>query len=51
MAPVLLTAMSFVVQPNDRLPLNYRLINEAGSWKVYDVMIGGVSLVERMQHE
>jgi ABC-type transporter MlaC component len=33
-----------VVRPNDRLPFNYPLINEAGSWKVYGVVIEGVSL-------
>jgi phospholipid transport system substrate-binding protein len=34
-----------VVKPNDRIPLNYRLLNEDGTWKVYDVVIEGVSLV------
>ncbi|MFA5353170.1 MAG: ABC transporter substrate-binding protein [Thermodesulfovibrionales bacterium] len=27
------------------IPLDYRLINEKGSWRVYDVVIEGVSLV------
>ncbi len=34
-----------VVKPNDRIPLNYRLLREDGTWKVYDVVIEGVSLV------
>lgn len=34
-----------VVRPNDRIPLNYRLLNESGTWMVYDVTIEGVSLV------
>lgn len=36
---------TMVVRPNDRIPLNYRLLNESGTWKVYDVVIEGVSLV------
>ena len=31
--------------PNDRIPLNYRLLLEGDTWKVYDVVIEGVSLV------
>jgi len=34
-----------VVRTNDRIPLNYRLMQENGGWKVYDVVIEGVSLV------
>ena len=30
-----------VVRPNDRIPLNYRLLNESGTWMVYDVTIEG----------
>jgi phospholipid transport system substrate-binding protein len=40
-----------VVKPNDRIPLNYRLINEAGGWKVYDVVIEGVSLVSNYRSQ
>jgi phospholipid transport system substrate-binding protein len=40
-----------VVRPNDRLPLNYRLIHEAGSWKVYDVVIEGVSLISNYRSQ
>lgn len=34
-----------VVRPNDRIPLTYRLYCDSGGWKVYDVVIEGVSLV------
>lgn len=40
-----------VVKPNDRIPLNYRLLNESGSWKVYDVVIEGVSLVSNYRSQ
>ena len=40
-----------VVRPNDRLPFNYRLINEVGSWKVYDVVIEGVSLISNYRSQ
>ena len=40
-----------VVRANDRIPLNYRLINEAGTWKVYDVVIEGVSLVSNYRSQ
>lgn len=40
-----------VVRPNDRIPLNYRLLHEDGTWKVYDVVIEGVSLVSNYQSQ
>jgi phospholipid transport system substrate-binding protein len=40
-----------VVRANDRLPLNYRLLNEDGNWKVYDVVIEGVSLVSNYRSQ
>jgi phospholipid transport system substrate-binding protein len=40
-----------VVKPNDRIPLNYRLLNEDGTWKVYDVVIEGVSLVSNYRSQ
>ena len=40
-----------VVRPNDRFPLDYRLIDESGGWKVYDVVIEGVSLVSNYQSQ
>ena len=39
-----------MVRANDRIPLNYRLINE-GLWKVYDVVIEGVSLVSNYRSQ
>ena len=40
-----------VVKANDRSPLNYRLMNEDGTWKVYDVVIEGVSLVSNYRSQ
>jgi phospholipid transport system substrate-binding protein len=40
-----------VVKTNDRMPMNYRLINEAGTWKVYDVVFEGVSLVSNYRSQ
>ena len=40
-----------VVKANDRIPLNYRLLNEGGTWKVYDVIIEGVSLVSNYRSQ
>ncbi len=40
-----------VVRPNDRIPLSYRLLNEGGAWKVYDVIIEGVSLVNNYRSQ
>ena len=40
-----------VVKTNDRMPLNYRLINEGGTWKVYDVVFEGVSLVSNYRSQ
>jgi len=40
-----------VVRPNDRIPLNYRLLREDGTWKVYDVVIEGVSLVSNYRSQ
>jgi phospholipid transport system substrate-binding protein len=40
-----------VVKPNDRIPLNYRLMQEDGTWKVYDVVIEGVSLVSNYRSQ
>lgn len=40
-----------VVKANDRIPLSYRLLNEGGTWKVYDVIIEGVSLVSNYRSQ
>ncbi|MBM4301925.1 MAG: ABC transporter substrate-binding protein [Deltaproteobacteria bacterium] len=40
-----------VVRANDRIPMNYRLLQESGTWKVYDVVIEGVSLVSNYRSQ
>jgi phospholipid transport system substrate-binding protein len=40
-----------VHKTNDRIPLNYRLLQEGGTWKVYDVVIEGVSLVSNYRSQ
>jgi phospholipid transport system substrate-binding protein len=40
-----------VVKANDRIPLNYRLMDEGGTYKVYDVIIEGVSLVSNYRSQ
>jgi phospholipid transport system substrate-binding protein len=42
---------TMVIRPNDRIPLNYRLVQEADGWKVYDVVIEGVSLVSNYRSQ
>jgi len=42
---------TMVVKPNDRIPLSYRLLSEDGTWKVYDVIIEGVSLVNNYRSQ
>jgi phospholipid transport system substrate-binding protein len=39
-----------LVRTNDRIPINYRLINK-GNWTVYDVVIDGVSLVNNYRSQ
>jgi phospholipid transport system substrate-binding protein len=41
---------TLVLRHNDRIPMNYRLINQSG-WKVYDVVIEGVSLVNNFRSQ
>jgi len=40
-----------VVQPNDRIPITYRLTNASGDWMVYDVVIDGVGLVSNYRFQ
>mgnify|MGYP003694695113 CR=1 FL=1 len=35
----------FVTKQSQEIPVDYRLINRAGRWLVYDVIVEGVSLV------
>jgi phospholipid transport system substrate-binding protein len=36
---------SEVISQSGRVPIYYRAMNENGQWKVYDVVIEGVSLI------
>ena len=36
---------SEVINQGGRVPIYYRVMNENGQWKVYDVVIEGVSLI------
>ncbi len=42
---------TLVIRPNDKIPLTYRLLNESGTWRVYDVVIEGVSLVSNYRSQ
>jgi phospholipid transport system substrate-binding protein len=42
---------TIVIRANDRIPINYRLKQEAGSWKIYDVVIEGVSMVNNYRSQ
>ena len=39
-----------LLRRNDRIPMNYRLVNQSG-WKIYDVVIEGVSLVSNYRSQ
>ncbi len=39
-----------LVRRNDRIPMNYRLLNQSG-WMIYDVVIEGVSLVSNYRSQ
>ncbi len=41
---------TLLVRKNDRIPMNYRLLNTSG-WAVYDVVIEGVSLVNNYRSQ
>jgi|UniRef100_A0A7V6DQY9 phospholipid transport system substrate-binding protein len=41
---------TMLVRSNDRIPINYRLINKS-QWMVYDVVIEGVSLVNNYRSQ
>jgi len=41
---------TLLLRRNDRIPMNYRLVNTSG-WKVYDVVIEGVSLVNNYRSQ
>jgi phospholipid transport system substrate-binding protein len=42
---------SDVVTPSKTIPIYYRMISKAGSWKVFDVVVEGVSLVQNYRNQ
>ena len=42
---------STVIKQTQEVPIYYRVINENGSWLVYDVVIEGVSLVNNYRSQ
>ena len=40
-----------LLRKNDKIPMNYRLIEKSGNWMVYDVVIEGVSLVSNYRSQ
>ena len=42
---------SEVVQSSKSIPIHYRMISENGEWRVYDVVIEGVSLVQNYRSQ
>jgi len=37
---------NIITSDNKKIPMNYRLIEEDGQWRVYDIVIEGVSMVK-----
>jgi phospholipid transport system substrate-binding protein len=42
---------SVILRKNDRIPMDYRLIETSSGWMVYDVVIEGVSLVSNYRSQ
>ena len=38
-----------VVRPNDRIPVNFRLLQKPRDWMIYDMVIEGVSMVNNFR--
>jgi len=38
-----------VIRPNDRIPVNFRLLQKPAGWMIYDLNIEGVSMVSNYQ--
>ena len=38
-----------VLRPNDKIPVNFRLLQEPQGWMIYDMVIDGVSMVENFR--
>ncbi len=42
---------SQIITGSKTIPMNYRMMNKAGEWKVYDVVIEGVSLIKNYRSQ
>lgn len=42
---------TIITKDNKSVPLNYRMIQKEGSWRVYDVVIEGISLVQNYRSQ
>lgn len=42
---------TIVTKDNKAVPLNYRMISKNGNWRVYDVVIEGISLVQNYRSQ
>lgn len=42
---------NIITKDNKSVPLNYRLIKKEGAWRVYDVVIEGISLVQNYRSQ
>jgi phospholipid transport system substrate-binding protein len=40
-----------VASDKTEIPLDYRLLNKSGDWRVYDVVVDGVSLVNNYRSQ
>ncbi len=38
-----------VIRPNDKIPVNFRLLHESEGWMIYDMVIEGVSMVDNFR--
>ena len=38
-----------VIRPNDKIPVNFRLLHEPQGWMIYDMVIEGVSMVDNFR--
>jgi phospholipid transport system substrate-binding protein len=38
-----------VLRPNDKIPVNFRLLHEPQGWMIYDMVIEGVSMVDNFR--
>lgn len=40
---------TFVVRPNDRIPVTFRLLQKPQGWMIYDTVIDGVSMLDNLR--